>query len=449
MPELFICPANAVAFGAVSGGHEVGTDAALPPVARHHFASGVGVGADATAQRSRAASVPILSNSHNCTREGSVDVPEINRLQGSHRRMAFVLTHEIQALAKEFGLERLGFLTLTIGGKVRPRYQDLVKRFHSLNTHVIAKRYPRAIRVFEPGTLKGRWHAHLVVVLPEDVRTSFDFVSYEIHCKTYHLYSAGGKKDARQLAMSQKYKSRYIHSATGYLRSEWAFWRKTSPLYGFGRTELIPIRTTAEGIAVYVGGYVGKCVRQREQGDKGMRIVQFLGYKPGDRKGSAKFGWVSPGGWLWRKKLEVFSATVGAKDLAELRRLFGPSWAHTMADGIMGVDLVAELGEVTYPDAATAVKDYRDVPTNYTGGPVTIRGEKIERRKLQQLSDNVIPKDLEDGATEFLPVEKVRESCLDEKGESEFLERRREMRLHAAHLRMEADREKLRGKDYS
>ena len=47
-------------------------------------------------------------------------------------------------------------------------------------------------------------------------------------------------------------------SASAYLRREWRFWRATAPKYGFGRTELLPIKKTAEGVAKYVGKYIAK-----------------------------------------------------------------------------------------------------------------------------------------------------------------------------------------------
>jgi len=47
-------------------------------------------------------------------------------------------------------------------------------------------------------------------------------------------------------------------SASDYLRREWKFWWKTALKYVFGRTELLPIRKTADGVAKYVGKYIAK-----------------------------------------------------------------------------------------------------------------------------------------------------------------------------------------------
>jgi hypothetical protein len=70
----------------------------------------------------------------------------------------------------------------------------------------------------------GRIHMHLVVVCKEDIRTGFDFVAI---------------------------KRREYGSACRYLRAEWAFWRTAAPKYGFGRTELLPVRTDLDRF----GGY--------------------------------------------------------------------------------------------------------------------------------------------------------------------------------------------------
>jgi hypothetical protein len=152
------------------------------------------------------------------------------------------------ALAKRFGLERLGFLTLTFADNVQV-LQEANRRFHSLDTHVIRRRYERAIAVPERQK-SGRVHFHLVVVAGADIRSGADFEAFK-------------RKDYR--------------SANPALRSEWAFWRGTAPRFRFGRTELLPVKSTPEGMARYVGKYISKHVRARTAGDKGARLVRYLG----------------------------------------------------------------------------------------------------------------------------------------------------------------------------
>jgi len=226
-----------------------------------------------TATTPARAAGPSLSNSHNCTEQ----VPEVNKLSGSHKRMAHVLTLEIQQLAKRYGVENLGFLTLTFADHVT-ELKEAQKRFHSLNTHVISKRYRRAIGCWERQR-SGRIHFHLVVVCRDNIRDGFDF-----------------DQCARGV----------YRSANLALRSEWAFWRKTAPAYGFGRTELLPVKSSADGIARYVGKYVSKHVKARKSEDSGARVVRFIGYKQGDRTASARFAWAGGNAFLWRHKLGAY-----------------------------------------------------------------------------------------------------------------------------------------------
>jgi hypothetical protein len=233
-------------------------------------------------------------------------VAQVNVLTGGHKRSAFCLAFEIMQLAKEFGIERLGFLTLTFADPVL-ELKEANRRFNSLNTHVLKRRYRRAVVVPERQKSR-RLHFHLLVVLDADIRTGVDF-------------EASKRRDYR--------------SAGSALRAEWSFWRKTAPAYRFGRTELLPIRSTAEGIARYVGGYIGKHIRERAETDKGARLVRYLGYEPGQRKTSCRFGWNTVNGWLWRHKLASFASRNGARDTDGLAKIFGPRWAYYLQAQIL------------------------------------------------------------------------------------------------------------------
>jgi hypothetical protein len=268
-----------------------------------------------TEPRSGPAALPCLL-SNNSTEGGTV-----NRLTGGHKRMAEVLCQEIQWLAKDFGVERLGFLTLTFSDHVQD-IREAQRRFNSLNSHVLRSRYQRAIGVWERQA-SGRIHFHLVVVMPGDIRTGFDFAGI-------------AKRDYR--------------SANAVLRAEWAFWRATAPKYRFGRTELLPVKSTAESIARYVGGYVKKHIGERREQDKGARTIRFLGFKPGERRWSGRFSWANENAWLWRQKLKQFAARSGVKDLDHLRAIFGHRWAHFLAPVIMA----EKLEHVVYPSEACA-----------------------------------------------------------------------------------------------
>lgn len=290
-------------------------EGAIPPV------SGVA--------RTGGSPLPCLS-SHKCiggetTANGGKVTEALNLLTGSGKRMAECLCLEVHNLCKDFGLEKVGFLTLTFADDIQCS-KEARRRFRSLRSNVIEPRYERAICVLER-TKKKRIHYHLVVTLKEDIRTGFDF---------------------------EEVKKQRYGSANAAIRSEWAFWRQTAPKYGFGRTELLPVKSSAEGIARYVGGYIKKHVGERLESDKGARLVSFIGYRPGDRRASARFSWNSDGGWLWRHKLQAFCEQRGFEDTDALQKKFGPRWAFLLQEAILGTVLPASVG---YPSERASDRD--------------------------------------------------------------------------------------------
>ena len=196
-------------------------------------------------------------------------------LSGAHKKTAQALAWNVAHLGKKYGADRLGFLTLTFADHVTCA-REASRRFHSLATHVLKKRYLDYIRVLERQK-NGRIHYHLLVVLDDDIRTGFDF-SAIAQCD----YATAGKR----------------------IRLEWAFWRKTAPLYRFGRTELMPVKSNSDALAQYVGKYIGKHFGSRIEEDKGVRLVSYSG---GARMATSRF---TPIGYQqdrqWRAKLLTF-----------------------------------------------------------------------------------------------------------------------------------------------
>jgi hypothetical protein len=178
----------------------------------------------------------------------------------------------------------------------------------------------------------GRIHFHVLVALRDDIRTGFSF------------------DDA----------SRGVYrSANAALRSEWAFWRRTAPLYGFGRTELLPIKNP-DAMGKYFGKYIGKHLDVRLPEDKRVRLVQC---SQGWKSTSSQFAWNSPGAWCYRQKLRSFAVKRGCGSMADLRRLLGRSWAHSHRE------IIAAEPLRFYPTCAHARADGRncnDIPDDST-----------------------------------------------------------------------------------
>lgn len=233
-----------------------------------------------------------------------------NRLSSQHKKTAAALAWNVQAMAKKYGLEKMGFLTLTFRDHVT-EIPEAQRRFNSLATHVLRDRDQAWMAIIERQK-SGRLHFHLLVVDFQDIRTGFNFPAID-------------RGDYR--------------SASQHLRSEWAFWRLTSKAYGFGRTELFPIRSTGEGIGRYVGKYIGKHMQSRNEEDKGARLVR---YSSKARYAVTRFSWASPGAAIWRGKVRAFAwimfeAQGITPTMVGLREALGPHWAYNWREFILSL----------------------------------------------------------------------------------------------------------------
>lgn len=254
-----------------------------------------------------AAALPRL-NSNNCNEPplSARELDQFRTLSTNHRKTAFKLSKSVERLVTSYGIERVGFLTLTFADHVTCA-KEAGRRFHSLQTGVIGRRYRESICVLER-MKSGRIHFHLLVVLAVDIRSGFSFEQ-----------AAAG----------------VYTSASSVLRAEWAFWRKTAREYGFGRTELLPVKSCAEGLSKYVGKYIAKHVGQREHRDKGVRLVR---YSRGASIGSNQFMFNSPRSRLWRAQVKLWAEKHGCADEDGIRAKFGSAWAYHHRAEIMAIE---------------------------------------------------------------------------------------------------------------
>lgn len=237
--------------------------------------------------------------------------PAAFELSTNLKKSASALAWNVQHFVDTFGLSNVGFLTLTFRDHVTDP-KEAQRRFHSLKTGVLNSRYRAYIRVMEP-MKSGRIHYHLLVALHSDIRTGFDFPAVSL---------------------------RDYSSANKAIRSEWSFWRKTAPKYGFGRTELMPIRSNSEGIGRYVGKYISKGIESRTEQFKGVRLVE---YSRKAKIASTRFQFVSDGSYEWRRKLSIFvhyiADNMGCEPTFDgLRRVLGSRWSYHWRDFIMNIE---------------------------------------------------------------------------------------------------------------
>lgn len=233
-------------------------------------------------------------------------------LSTHHKKAAAALSWNVAHLVETHGVDRIGFLTLTFADHVLDP-KEAQRRFKSLRTNVLSKRYADHVRVLERQK-SGRIHYHLLVVLPDDIRSGADFDAFA---------------------------TRDYKTANNHLRREWAYWRHTAEKYGFGRTELMPIRSNAQAMGAYVGKYISKHIGQREERDKGVRLVE---YSKGARMASTRYTCTGFGATEWRRKLYTFVHLTRTSHpgepvtgLASLKRIYGPKWSYQWREFIMNL----------------------------------------------------------------------------------------------------------------
>jgi len=251
-------------------------------------------------------------------------------MPGTKAKQASALAYNIKWMADTFGVERVGFLTLTVGDTVNGSFikvherAEASRRFNSILNR-IRERYRCGVVVTERHK-DGGIHFHLVVVLPFDAKTGFNF---------------------------EQVKRRDYRSVSKRLRDEWLWWRENQAKYGFGRHELTPIKSNGEAIGRYVGKYLGKSWEAKTDDDYRGRCVRYFGRwsESGVKCGppmSSRHGTVTKRACAWRecaKQVQIWSRHLGAEinenNIAEKN---GPRWAWRLTKQFNRVEFYPPAG---------------------------------------------------------------------------------------------------------
>jgi hypothetical protein len=281
-----------------------------------------------------------------CLFETTASKDEVPPLPGPRKKQAEALTQNIQWMAATFGKERIGFLTLTLGDfEAGGRFRNLrdrkeaQRRFHSLLTNEISKRYVCGVTVTERHR-NGGIHFHLAVVCKEDIRGQIDFAA------CFPPKGVTGKP---------VYKPDYA-TANDAIKREWAYWRRTAKLYGFGRHQLQPMRENGEALGRYLGEYLRKDWEHRLPEEKGSRCIRCFGHwsneprSKGERVTTppykARFGWITPRACAWREMVKQVVMVLnyrGAKiNEQNIKEILGPKWAWKMGNLFQAVWFVED-----------------------------------------------------------------------------------------------------------
>jgi hypothetical protein len=270
-----------------------------------------------------AATLPCL-NTHISTENATglpvaaLEMPEVQFSKG-RQQSAFILSESVQKLCRIKDIDHTAFLTLTFPDHVVcPR--EAQARLNSLLTHVVKPRYGDYCGVFERQK-SSRIHYHLLVTMPFDCRTGVDFDAF---------------------------KTGDYSSASKLLKDEWRFWRSTARKYRFGRTEVMPIKSTEEAVGKYVGKYISKSISASNEAqtndiDKGVRLVR---YSAGARAGTCHFTFISKGSERYRVALKYLVQVINKQfgfsitDIDQLKHFYGPRWQYAFRFAIADMALV-------------------------------------------------------------------------------------------------------------
>lgn len=228
-------------------------------------------------------------------------------------KKAETLFLNLEDLVKRCGLTHVGFMTLTFAENLCDR-EEAQRRFNSITTNFLREEVDEYVAAVERQS-RGAIHYHLVCAFPFDVRTGFDFEA---------CTRANAAKRAGDTYGHRCWSRRYYASANSELRAWWGKLRQRAPDYGFGRCETLPVLSCAEGLARYVGSYVGSEWEARRPEDRGLRSIR---YSLSHRAASCRWSWVGGAGSAWRLGVGVLAALVQADGIDSLTGLLGNRWS--------------------------------------------------------------------------------------------------------------------------
>ena len=280
------------------------------------------------------AAAPSLSLSNNCIKGGKAP-----RSPSYSAKAKQVLRLNVQEVGRQYGLDRVGLLTLTppdhLDWRKEEDWREIKRRFHSLRSNVLSKLFWGGVGAWEP-MKSGRCHIHLVLGCRRPVRVGFDFVSWFGSLKEY--------EERGESPLFKQLRSRWMGSATsehlevlgalkaacygeflGYDEKGMKVWEHP---YGFGRYQFEPVEKV-EALGAYAGKYLGKLEGEEWAQDfKARRVTRWGSFGP---VACMKWAWcrdLSPE--EWKARGDDGRSIVGRS--AAYIEPTGPEWAVLWGD---------------------------------------------------------------------------------------------------------------------
>ncbi len=284
----------------------------------------------------------------------------IERMPVHHRKKMYRIRRDIEWMAQEYGIERIGMLTLTIRENVTDG-KEFSRRFKSISTNVFNRLFHDWVRVFERQK-RGAWHVHVVIATKTDIRTGTDVVALNELLK---------KKRDRKISRSAYYAG-VQRLASLNLRAMWKQFRALCAVgkpqgkrrvrrYKFDAAHLLPIISTAQALAAYVSKYISKGFQNRRREDKGLRLMGCS--RRVSKVCSERFSWAEGAGRVWRCKLGDLAKMLNFTSSDDFTKALGCRWAYHIRQV---VDL---LVLPHYPTMKEARADGWDLANKADGSP--------------------------------------------------------------------------------
>jgi hypothetical protein len=229
-------------------------------------------------------------------------------------RSRFVAEENIRLYIQHQGENNVGLLTVTTPSQCLSAF-EFQRMWRSWRGHVLVKMFPTGMWVRERQPRTGSWHAHCVVNVGWDIRTGFPF---------------------------DQVKRRFYANVDPRLRELWKALRESAEKYGFGRTELLPIKGTGAGCARYLVKYLVK-VRGSDKSE-GEEKCRLFGVWGGVRYVITPFSFVRSR--ILRKRKAWLAAEMGIECYADFKIVLGKRWWHHVGSLLLEVVLPAEYYQV-------------------------------------------------------------------------------------------------------
>jgi hypothetical protein len=182
-------------------------------------------------------------------------------------------------------------------------------------TNFVRRLWKSGVWIRERQKRTGNWHGHALVDVGFEIRPGFPFE--EVARRNYR------NVDAR-------------------VRDLWKQLREKALRYGFGRTELLPIKSNSEWAIKYLTSYLGKALlSEKTVGEEKARLFGMWGCV---RSAYSRFDWVS--GRMVRKKKAWLGWAHGFVGEDALSGSYGNRWWFRLGESLMRVILPEDWYQV-------------------------------------------------------------------------------------------------------